>query len=74
MDQPVIFISGLEDPQMLVSIKTMVFLTSDRKTHEFAIELGKFLMPQIFVSFSEASERPIQGNLRHSKSYGAKGH
>lgn len=74
MDQPVIFISGLEDTQMRVSSKTMVFLTSDRKTHEFAIELGKFLMPLRFLFPFKKFERPIQGNLRYSKSYGAKGH
>lgn len=44
-----IFISGLEDTQMLVSTKMMVFLTGDRKTHEFAIELGKFMMPLGFL-------------------------
>ena len=48
--------SGFKDTQMLVSTKMMMFLTTDWEPHEFAIELGTFLMPFRFCFLFKSNQ------------------
>ena len=49
--------SGFKDTQMLVSTKMMMFLTTDWEPHEFAIELGTFLMPFRFCFLFKSNQK-----------------